>query len=306
LDLSEELKNFSHNGVTLNLDERMQLEMALGQLRASIEADEVLFWGKVTGLNADYYVALAVTFQGMYEFPQKQFYWTLSSTPDFKFKEMPGLGLPMPEQDAFIDSSATYFMGEPQKLLNQKSEEEEDAPAEEAPAEEEEEEAAEKAAKDSQESEEEEIKVPKRNLTEVNRLALVVNAIENDCHVCPMGAFKMTPQHELCRAEAFRGLAKADASNLSSYQHFRNVQHDDKKALLDKSDAPFHKDVLDPIEGDQPKGCWSLQMDERAERTVLRSLSWPGFQFFHRVGSNKFGNVYIGNGLKDQAVHFIV
>lgn len=198
--------------------------MALGQLRGSVEADEVLFWGKVTGLNADYYIALAVTYQGMYEFPQKQFYWTLSTTPDMKFKEMPGLGLPMPEQDAFIDSCATYFLGEPNKLLNQKEGAEEEEPAqEEAPAEEEEEEAAEKAAKDSQESEEEEIKVPKRNLTEVNRLALVVNAIENDCHVCPTGAFKMTPQHELCRAEAFRGLSKTEACNLDCYQHFRNV-----------------------------------------------------------------------------------
>ena len=156
------------------------------------------------------------------------------------------------------------------------------------------------------ESEEEEIKVPKRNLTEVNRLALVVNAIENDCHTCPQGAFKMTPQHELRRAEAFRGLNKEQAAKLSHYQHFRNVQHADKKALLDQSDAPFHKDILDGIQGDQPKGCWSLQMDERNETAVLRSLSWPGFQFFHKLSSNRFGNIYIGDGLKNQEVHFIV
>jgi len=127
LDLSEEFKHFSHNGATLNLDERMQLEMSLGQLRCSIEADEVMFWGKVTGVSADYYIALAVTFQGMYEFPTKQFFWTLSTTPDLKFKEMPGLGLPTPEQDKFIDSCASYFLGEPMKLLNQKEGAEEEA-----------------------------------------------------------------------------------------------------------------------------------------------------------------------------------
>jgi radial spoke head protein 9 len=70
----------------------MQLEMALCQLRGAVDADEVLFWGKITGLNADYYIALAVTFKGVYEFPTKQFYWTLSSTPDLKFEEMPALG----------------------------------------------------------------------------------------------------------------------------------------------------------------------------------------------------------------------
>jgi hypothetical protein len=91
-----------------------------------VEADEVLFWGKITGLEADYYIALAVTFKGKYEFPQKQFFWTLSSTPEFKFKEMPGLGLPMPEQDAFIDCCKTYFLGKPNEALNKKEGEEEE------------------------------------------------------------------------------------------------------------------------------------------------------------------------------------
>jgi len=129
LDFSEEIKNFAHNGATLNIDERMQLEMALCQLRSTVEADEVLFWGKITGLNADYYIALAVTFKGTYEFPNKQFFWTLSSTADLKFEEMPALGSPMPEQDAFIDSCKSYFEGNPKKPLNKKEgEEEEEAP----------------------------------------------------------------------------------------------------------------------------------------------------------------------------------
>lgn len=198
----------------------MQLEMGLCQLRATVEADEILFWGKITGINADYFIACAVTFAGQYEFPSKQFYWTLSTTPDFKFKEMPALGLPMPEQDAFIDACSSFFMGEPSKLLNQKEgAEEEEVPVEtNSVAEEEDEEGnAIKKAKDSDESEEEEIKVPKRNLTELNRLAAVVCAIETDCHICPEGAFKMTPLHELRRNEAFCGLTLQEAGNLHSY-----------------------------------------------------------------------------------------
>ena len=110
-------------------------------------------------------------------------------------------------------------------MLNQKEGEGEgDEPAEEPPVEEEEGEdgEGEKKAKDSDESEEEEIKVPKRNLTELNRLAVVVHAIENDCHLCPLGSFKMTPRHELRRAEAFKGLDVKNGSNLMNYQHFRN------------------------------------------------------------------------------------
>ena len=39
---------------------------------------------------------------------------------------------------------------------------------------------------------------------------------------------------------------------------------------------------------------------------MIRSLSWPGFQFYHKLHSAKFGNVYMGDGLKNQEVHFIV
>lgn len=79
LDFSEELKNFSHNGITLNLDERMQLEMSMMSLRSKIDGDELHFWGKVTGIVNDYYVAVAVTYAGQYEFPSKTFYWALST-----------------------------------------------------------------------------------------------------------------------------------------------------------------------------------------------------------------------------------
>jgi len=34
------------------------------------------------------------------------------------------------------------------------------------------------------------------------------------------------------------------------------------------------------VESDEPRGCWSLQLCERKETSVLRSLAWPGFQFF--------------------------
>ena len=89
LDFSEEIKNFKHNGVTLNLDERMQLEMALMTLQAKNDCEELQFWGKIEGLNNDYYIAMATRYTGMYEFPVKTFYWALST--DFVFKEMPDL-----------------------------------------------------------------------------------------------------------------------------------------------------------------------------------------------------------------------
>ena len=159
----------------------MQLEMALSVLRASVKSDEVMFWGKVTGVNEDYYIAVTVTYQGMYEFPTKCFYYTLSNTPNYQFREMPALGLPDLEQNLLIDTSDSLFLGQPAKILgnNVEGEEgEEEPPKEEEP---EEDDDGTLKAKNSDDSEEEEIKVPKKTLTELDRLTTVVLAIENDC-----------------------------------------------------------------------------------------------------------------------------
>ena len=59
-DLTASLKTLSHNGVLFNVEERFQLELAVQKLlneSKSADFDELLFWGKVTGVNADYYIA---------------------------------------------------------------------------------------------------------------------------------------------------------------------------------------------------------------------------------------------------------
>ena len=159
LDFSEEIKNFRHNGLTLNLDERMQLEGALNTLQTKTDDEELTFWGKITGIKNDYYVAMGISYRGKYEFPVKKFYWALSS--DFTFREMPSL---TEQHDAVINKDATYFLGEPTKVIVgvNKDGEDEEAKQEEEAAEEEE---AKKEKPDSDVSEEEEIKVPQRDLT---------------------------------------------------------------------------------------------------------------------------------------------
>ena len=83
-------------------------------------------------------------------------------------------------------------MGEPDRKLKQPAEGEE-AAAEEPPAVSEE--GGEGGEQNSEVSEAEEITVPTRELTEIDRLRYVVCAIENDCHIAPGGAFKMTSDH---------------------------------------------------------------------------------------------------------------
>jgi len=47
--------------------------------------EELMFWGRIEGMQSDYYICLGLTYTDKYEFPEKRFYWASSS--DFKFNE---------------------------------------------------------------------------------------------------------------------------------------------------------------------------------------------------------------------------
>jgi radial spoke head protein 9 len=210
--------------------------MALMKLQAAQKPEELHLWGKITGMRnssinhnclglyADYYIAVAYTYTGMYEFPVKKFYWALSK--DFEFTELPELN---DQHKAAVNNANAYFEGNPKKKLVsvKKGEGEEGGEGGEPKAEEGAGEGGEGAAKAQENlsdlSEEEEIKIPPKDLTELDRLTFVVYAIENDCSIAPVGAFKMTPTHQVRRNEAFRGLQGVEAGQLHSYLHFRNV-----------------------------------------------------------------------------------
>lgn len=47
--LSHNIKNLAPNGVTLNIEEKMQVMLALTQLQSEMNFEELYFWGKVEG-----------------------------------------------------------------------------------------------------------------------------------------------------------------------------------------------------------------------------------------------------------------
>jgi hypothetical protein len=160
---------------------------------------------------------VAITYENCFEFPVKKFFYALSD--DFTFKEMPDLN---DQHKDYIDRDKSYLTGEPMRKLKQPAEGEEaeaEAPAEE-PADEED---GEKKELDSDVSEPEEVRVPPKELIELDRLKYIVLAIENDCQIAPVGAFKMTSQHQVRRNEAFKGLHANQSLSLDNYLHFRNV-----------------------------------------------------------------------------------
>lgn len=53
-------------------------------------------------------------------------------------------------------------------------------------------------------------------------------------------------------------------------------------------------DFLDPIAADKPAGCWTLSMNPSDSCSVLRSLAWPGYFFFHEVRYGRNGEDWHG------------
>ena len=49
--LSANLKYLSSNGITLNIEEKMHVMLALSQLQCEMNFEELFFWGKVEGKN---------------------------------------------------------------------------------------------------------------------------------------------------------------------------------------------------------------------------------------------------------------
>lgn len=92
-DLTASLSVLHHNGVAFSIEERFQLEIALQQLlneATETDFDELLFWGRVSGVKADYYVAMGVCYNDRFEFPEKKFYWC-SPSNDMTFEAFPSL-----------------------------------------------------------------------------------------------------------------------------------------------------------------------------------------------------------------------
>ena len=73
--LSTDLQLLWPSGVTLNLEEKMNLELGLLKIHEHEDFEEILFWGKIRGIMKDYYIAMALNYKSHQEFPNKRFFW---------------------------------------------------------------------------------------------------------------------------------------------------------------------------------------------------------------------------------------
>lgn len=84
----------------------LSLQTLLNQ-SSDTEFEELMFWGRISGLRADYYIAVGVTYSKQYEFPTKTFYFASSS--DFVFRKFRDMNTQHKDE---YDKILTPFIGD--------------------------------------------------------------------------------------------------------------------------------------------------------------------------------------------------
>jgi radial spoke head protein 9 len=232
------------------------------------------------GAEKNYYISEALYYKG-HKFPKRKFYFCSSSS--FSFSELPEI------QKHHINEFKnfnTYFIGNPDIILK-------------------------KFTDNTNSNIEEQIgdtfkpNLKLKNLTESDRLSFIVRSIDHDCSVVPLRGFKMLPINEIRRNDLFEGLSSDEIGKLENYFHFRKIESQNKKDMIDMGKAVFDFSFLDCLSDDELKCSWSIQTDSAKSVSNIRSIVWPGYYAYHKSNCDLFGGVYIGFGIKNVDIPFM-
>jgi radial spoke head protein 9 len=76
--------------------------------------------------------------------------------------------------------------------------------------------------------------------------------------------------------------------------------------LIARHEAIYNDGFLDLLSSDLPHKCWSLLRDVTNSVAIVRSQLWPGFYAYHRCNTDIYGSVYIGDGLRNNDLAFML
>eukprot|EP00771_Trimastix_marina_P003543 gnl/Trimastix_PCT/482.p1 GENE.gnl/Trimastix_PCT/482~~gnl/Trimastix_PCT/482.p1 ORF type:complete len:373 (+),score=123.44 gnl/Trimastix_PCT/482:53-1171(+) len=285
-------------GIVLSPQERLCLKSSIPVLHRNNKFKKTFFWGKVSGVQKDYYIA-----QGFHEFlaPPKSFFSidgvTWAQLPEID--EACIMGCHKLQELFTGDPNFEYMVREdaPQQLSQDAAEESTEAEEnDEAPEEDEEEENGEEEEGGAPRGGK---KVITHRYTEDQRLAVMVSQLDYCAAVVPRGFLTMNATHHIIQNRLYAGLCKREALTMESYLHQREPENTEQRAVLDTEGLDRVHDFLDPIDEDIPKGCWALHYEPGSSVVVLNHLLWPGFSLVMRPDTPQWGRVYFGTGVQN-------
>ncbi|KAM3602770.1 uncharacterized protein V6R79_010189 [Siganus canaliculatus] len=144
------------------------------------------------------------------------------------------------------------------------------------------------------------------NVNEESRLAVAIHRIDEEASVVPRGAF-IKNLHNLVQVNrSFGGLSHSEAKKLDNFLHFSKPKHLKNRTVLEMAQFNPATDFLDVLSDDIPKGSWTLQFECAGKVCVLRSLLWLGLTFYHVPMTPQHGYIYVGNGIKNLDLPFMM
>jgi radial spoke head protein 9 len=150
-------------------------------------------------------------------------------------------------------------------------------------------------------------KMPENGLTELDRLSYVIHSIERQCQIVPIGSYKKNTLGEVCVNDAFKGLKFDDLTDLNQYMHLRPIEQQLKRELAEREQDIFTHDFLDNAALETPACSWTVQKDAvNPQLVTIRSRFWPGYYAYARASSSIFGGIYIGDGIKNLDMPFMI
>uniref|UniRef100_A0A3B1JDF2 Radial spoke head protein 9 homolog n=1 Tax=Astyanax mexicanus TaxID=7994 RepID=A0A3B1JDF2_ASTMX len=146
----------------------------------------------------------------------------------------------------------------------------------------------------------------KVKVNEEQRLAVTVFTIDNEVAVVPRGAYIKNLQGIAQPNRSFEGLNPSEAAELSNYLHFSESRKPRKKNIMEMANLNPSIDFLDPLSEDIPKGSWIVHFEHGNRVCTIKSLVWQGLTFFNLPMTPWHGYLYMGDGLKNVDLSFML
>jgi len=254
----------SSSGVVLSLPHATGMQSSLPLLKKNYKFTKVFFWGKLMGMTGEYLIA-----KGIEEsYGNKKFFFCQDGV---SWAQLPACTEEMVEMVTKVTSYGLQLSGDMSKQI--------EIPADPVP-----------------EGEEPPEEPPEpKVVTEIMRVAVMVEEIDSECAMCPLGALMKKADGTITDTPTFMGLTHEGAVDDTSYVLMNQAKP--KDPLVDALTAT--SDFLKPCSEIVPKGSLTCKFDEVKSTVVWRSLLYPGFMAYATVGSPSYGYAYVGTGLKN-------
>lgn len=265
------LECIASRGVVLSVHDKAALQSSLPIIKKEYKFAEVQLFGKLLGKDADYLIAIGIneSFLGSktFFFCQDGVSWAQLPTPTAETIStcaMLPAGLLLTGNISHV-----YQLPAPPQ-----------ASGEEEP--------------------EEEVEGPK--ITEMDRLAVLVEMIEKETALAPAGALSMRTAGAIQRNPGFAGLSASAAKLLGSFVFLNKTK---PSSVLE---PPMSKslDALLSAATIVPKAALTIHTDESVGAVTVRNLLWPGAIAFCKPGTTTWGYCYFGTGEKNGDIAFML